>query len=43
MPFGEMKLFTGNSNPKLAHDICDYLEISLGKAQVFKFQNDTLL
>ena len=40
MPFGEMKLFTGNSNPKLAHDICDYLEISLGKAQVFKFQND---
>ena len=40
MPFGEMKLITGNSNPKLAHDICDYLEISLGKAQVFKFQND---
>ena len=36
----ELKVFTGNSHPQLAQDICDYLEIPLGKAEVFKFAND---
>ena len=36
----ELKVFTGNSHPQLAQDICDYLEIPLGQAEVFKFAND---
>ena len=36
----ELKVFTGNSHPQLAQDICDYLEMPLGKAEVFKFAND---
>lgn len=36
----EVKLFTGNSNPQLAKDICSYLEIELGKMDLFKFVND---
>ena len=33
----ELKVFSGNANFKLAQDICDYLSISLGQAQVTKF------
>ncbi|MFQ5956853.1 MAG: ribose-phosphate diphosphokinase [Candidatus Brocadiales bacterium] len=32
-----LKVFTGNSNPDLAHKICDYLDISLGDAYVGRF------
>ena len=39
-PFDELKVFTGNSHPQLATEICQYLEIPLGKAEVFKFSND---
>ena len=38
--FEELKIFSGNSHPKLAVDICDYLRISLGECDVFKFSND---
>ena len=38
--FEDLKIFSGNSHPKLAVDICDYLRIPLGDCDVFKFSND---
>ncbi len=35
-----LKVFSGNANRKLALDICSYLGIPLGQAEVFKFKND---
>jgi ribose-phosphate pyrophosphokinase len=32
-----LRIFTGNANPKLAEDICAYLNLSLGKAEVSHF------
>lgn len=32
-----MKIFTGNSNPELAKEICQYLEVPLGEADVISF------
>jgi ribose-phosphate pyrophosphokinase len=36
----ELKVFTGNANPALAQAIVDYLEIPLGKSEVFQFSNE---
>ena len=36
----ELKIFTGNAHRGLAEEVCKYLEIPLGKAEVFKFSND---
>ena len=36
----ELKVFTGNGHPELAKSVCEYLEIPLGEAEVFKFAND---
>jgi ribose-phosphate pyrophosphokinase len=36
----ELKVFTGNAHPGLAKSVCEYLDIPLGKAEVFKFAND---
>ncbi len=36
----DLKIFTGNAHPGLAADICSYLQINLGKCEVFKFSND---
>lgn len=38
-----LKLFTGNSNPVLADEISNYLEISLGKATVSAFADGEIL
>jgi len=35
----QLKVFTGNTNIKLAKDICKYLNIKLGKAQVSEFSD----
>lgn len=35
----EMKIFSGNANPKLASDICAYLRIPLGKSLVKNFSD----
>ncbi len=32
-----LKVFSGNANPELAREICDHLEIPLGKADVSRF------
>ena len=36
----ELKVFSGNANRKLAESVCEYLEMPLGRAEVFKFAND---
>jgi ribose-phosphate pyrophosphokinase len=36
----ELKVFTGNANPALAQAIVDYLDIPLGKMEVFQFSNE---
>ena len=36
----ELRVFTGNAHPKLAQDVCSYLDIPLGQAEMFKFAND---
>lgn len=38
--YDELKIFTGNSHPQLAQDVADYLNVGLGKCEVFKFSND---
>lgn len=38
----ELKVFTGNAHPILAREICDYLGIPLGKADVFEFSNENI-
>lgn len=35
----QLNVFTGNANPELAREICDYLKIKLGKAEVSTFSN----
>jgi ribose-phosphate pyrophosphokinase len=39
-PWEQIQIFGGNSNPPLVEDICDYLSIPVGRAEVFKFSND---
>ena len=36
----ELRVFTGNAHPALARSVCDYLNLPLGRAEVFKFAND---
>jgi len=38
----ELKVFTGTAHPALARAVCDYLGISLGKAEVFEFSNENI-
>jgi ribose-phosphate pyrophosphokinase len=37
---GGPMIFTGKANPELATLICEYLEMNLGRAEFFKFNND---
>ena len=39
-PSEDLKVFTGNSHPQLAKDICEQLNMPLGACEVFKFSND---
>ena len=36
----ELKIFTGNAHRDLSQAVCNYLDIPLGQAEVFKFAND---
>ncbi len=38
----ELMVFTGNAHPALANDVCQYLKIPLGKAEVFEFTNENI-
>ena len=37
-----LKVFSGNSNPALAQEICDYLDIQPGKISFNKFSNENI-
>jgi len=39
----DLVIFTGQSTPELANDICDYLSIPLGEAQVRRFSDGEIL
>jgi ribose-phosphate pyrophosphokinase len=39
-PWEQIQVFGGNSNPHLVDEICNYLSIPVGRAEVFKFSND---
>ena len=38
--YDQLTIFSGNANPGLAEEICDYIGIPRGRAEVFKFSND---
>jgi len=38
----DLKVFTGNAHPSLAKEITDYLDIPLGRAEVFEFSNENI-
>ena len=38
--FDELRVFSGTAHPDLTEAICQYLDISVGQADVFKFTND---
>jgi ribose-phosphate pyrophosphokinase len=40
--YGELSIFTGNAHPQLARDVCAYLGVELGKADVFEFSNENI-
>jgi ribose-phosphate pyrophosphokinase len=40
--YQDLKVFTGNAHPILAQDICNYLELPLGEAEVFEFSNENI-
>ena len=40
--YGELSIFTGNAHPQLARDICAYLGVPLGRADVFEFTNENI-
>lgn len=40
MEQANLKIFSGSSNPELAQEICDYLEVSLGDALVTSFPDN---
>ncbi len=35
--YGELKVFSGRAHPALGEEICDYLNLSLGKIEVYNF------
>src|SRR3982750_1419488 len=41
-PHSEISIFSGNSNPKLAEDICAYMNLPLGRADIFEFSNENI-
>jgi len=38
----ELKVFTGNAHPALAQAVVEYLDIPLGKSEVFQFSNENI-
>lgn len=39
-PYNDIAIFSGNSNPVLVDEICGYIGLPRGRAEVFKFSND---
>lgn len=40
--YNEINIFTGNANPHLAQELCNYISIPLGRAEVFEFSNENI-
>ena len=40
---GELEIFTGNSNPALAREVCEHLGVRLGEAEVGRFPDGEVL
>ena len=40
--YEKLAIFTGNAHPQLARDVCAYLGVELGKAEVFQFSNENI-
>ena len=40
--YRDLSIFTGNAHPQLARDVCSYLGVELGKAEVFEFSNENI-
>ena len=40
--FDELRVFTGNAHPELAQAVTEYINIPLGKCQVFEFSNENI-
>jgi len=38
----ELKVFTGNAHPLLAQQVAEYLDIPLGRCEVFEFSNENI-
>ena len=38
----DLKIFSGNAHPELAREVCQYLNIPLGKMEVFQFSNENI-
>ena len=38
----DLKVFTGNAHPELAHAVCQHLGIPLGQMEVFQFSNENI-
>jgi len=38
----ELRVFSGTAHPALAGSVCEYLDIPLGKAEVFEFSNENI-
>ena len=43
MAYGDMMVFTGNANPKLAEEVVNHLDIELGKAAVGRFSDGEVM
>lgn len=37
--FGELKIFSGRAHPKLAHEICQYLNLAAGNMKAYNFSD----
>jgi ribose-phosphate pyrophosphokinase len=40
--YRDLSVFTGNAHPALAEAVCQFLEVPLGKADVFEFSNENI-
>jgi ribose-phosphate pyrophosphokinase len=38
----QLRIFTGSGNPQLTRDICDYLGLPLGRANITRFSNENI-
>lgn len=40
--YNEINIFTANANPELAKETCKYINLPLGRAEIFEFSNENI-